>query len=352
MKPMPPTSDEQIQFIVNVQRLLDEGLFTASYKFALLLALADLSVEHGDDSGALLELATDAIAEKFVLYYWRQAMPYPTAREAAILQQNTDRQAAIVNLVRDARKAYGDSVTAAVRDRAGWHRLVRKVARVVREMPLWRLQRIGKEPFDFLYEHRGDGRAIQLRPGVAYCFRKFHALISDLVRGAWMRYVRQQNLKVLGETADLNEFLFGSERNNLAQVRPVLLDIQRGRCFYCKGGITGATAHVDHFVAWSRYPVDLAHNFVLADGRCNNQKRDRLPACDHLAAWTERNARYGAEIGRELERHGIIAELAASNRVAQWAYAQTEAAGGLTWLRADEMVPLKAVWRTAFAGPL
>ena len=47
---MPPTSDEQIRFMVNIQRLLDEGLFTASYKFALLLALAVLSIEQGDDS--------------------------------------------------------------------------------------------------------------------------------------------------------------------------------------------------------------------------------------------------------------------------------------------------------------
>jgi hypothetical protein len=85
--------------MVNIQRLLDEGLFTASYKFALLLALADLSIEYGDDSGKALELATDAIAEKFVLTYWRQAMPYPNASEEAILQQNTDRQAAIVNFV-------------------------------------------------------------------------------------------------------------------------------------------------------------------------------------------------------------------------------------------------------------
>jgi hypothetical protein len=43
---MPPTSDEQIRFLVNLQRLLDEGLFVASYKFALLLSLADLSVER------------------------------------------------------------------------------------------------------------------------------------------------------------------------------------------------------------------------------------------------------------------------------------------------------------------
>jgi len=32
---MPPTSDAQIRFMVKIQRLLDEDLFTASYKFAL-----------------------------------------------------------------------------------------------------------------------------------------------------------------------------------------------------------------------------------------------------------------------------------------------------------------------------
>ena len=63
---------------------------------------------------------------------------------------------------------------------------------------------------------------------MAYCFRKFHALMGDLVRDAWVHYVRQQNLDVLGETADLNDFLYGSERNNLAVVRLVLMDIQRG----------------------------------------------------------------------------------------------------------------------------
>jgi 5-methylcytosine-specific restriction endonuclease McrA len=240
-------------------------------------------------------------------------------------------------------------MTASMRDTAGWSRLVRNVARVVREMPLWRLQRIGGEELDLLYEHQGDGRTIVLRPGVAFCFRKFHALISDLVRGAWLRYVRQQNLDVLGETADLNEFLFGSERNSLAVVRPVLLDLQRGRCFYCGGGITALTAHVDHFIAWSRYPADLAHNFVLADGHCNGKKRDRLPACEHLSAWAERNSSYGPQLAAELEGRGIVAALGASNRVAQWAYGQTEQAKGLTWLRADEMVPLDHRWRRLLA---
>jgi 5-methylcytosine-specific restriction endonuclease McrA len=342
---MVPTHKEQIEFLVNLQRLLDEGSFVATYKFALLLALAELSIEKGDDAGAALDLSVDDIAAKFIQFYWQQSVPYPSASAASVLQQNTGKQAAIVSLVSAARAKYSGSVATAMKDSRAWRRLVRKVACVVRVMPLWKLQTVGQEKLDFLYGDGGQGLSITLRPGVAFCFRKFHALICDLVRGAWVRYVRQQNLDVLGETADLNEFLFGSERNNLAAVRPVLLDLQRGKCFYCDGGITGLNAHVDHFVAWSRYPTDLAHNFVLADSRCNSKKRDRLPACEHLSVWTERNATYGSQLAAELEGRGVVAELSASNRVAQWAYGQAEDVGGLTWLRADEMVPLDRKWR-------
>jgi hypothetical protein len=35
-----PPADEQLQFLKNLQRLLDEGTFTSTYKFAL----ADLAV--------------------------------------------------------------------------------------------------------------------------------------------------------------------------------------------------------------------------------------------------------------------------------------------------------------------
>jgi 5-methylcytosine-specific restriction endonuclease McrA len=103
------------------------------------------------------------------------------------------------------------------------------------------------------------------------------------MRGAWVRFVWQQNMDTLGETADLNEFLFGSERASLAAVRPVLMELQRGACFDCGSALTAANMDVDHFIAWARYPVDLGHNFVLADRACNNKKRDLLPAIGHLA---------------------------------------------------------------------
>ncbi len=56
----------QLDFLNRLQRLLQEGLFVATYKFALLNAIADLAVTNGDDTGAPLVLSTTQIAEKFI----------------------------------------------------------------------------------------------------------------------------------------------------------------------------------------------------------------------------------------------------------------------------------------------
>jgi 5-methylcytosine-specific restriction endonuclease McrA len=84
------------------------------------------------------------------------------------------------------------------------------------------------------------------------------------------------NGDLLGETTDLREFLFGAERSALAAARPVLMDLQRGKCFYCAKPIRSEGAEVDHFIPWAKYPADLAHNLVLADRGCNGKKRDRI----------------------------------------------------------------------------
>ncbi len=62
---------------------------------------------------------------------------------------------------------------------------------------------------------------------------------------------------MLGETADLNEFLFGSERVALAVVRPVLLAIRQGRCFCCHAALKPAATHVGPL-----HRLGTGHNFV------------------------------------------------------------------------------------------
>lgn len=43
-----PSNRAQVEFLTHIQVSLSEGGFTASYKFALLLALADKAVEMAD----------------------------------------------------------------------------------------------------------------------------------------------------------------------------------------------------------------------------------------------------------------------------------------------------------------
>ena len=38
-----PSADEQIRFIANIERILSEGSYVATYKYALLIALVELA---------------------------------------------------------------------------------------------------------------------------------------------------------------------------------------------------------------------------------------------------------------------------------------------------------------------
>jgi len=107
------------------------------------------------------------------------------------------------------------------------------------------------------------------------------------------------------------------------------MELQRDKCFYCGEPVSRDGGQVDHFIPWAKYPIDLGHNFVLADSRSNGKKRDRMPHVDHLARWSQRNGNYGDQIKSALQGQ-ILCDLACTNRIAIWAYAQTETAGGLT----------------------
>ena len=88
------SATSELDFLRKIQRLLSEGEFVATYKFALLQALADLSVEQPLflKRGKGLKISVESIAEKFIEYYWRQAIPYaPDLGHEGILRQNTGR---------------------------------------------------------------------------------------------------------------------------------------------------------------------------------------------------------------------------------------------------------------------
>jgi 5-methylcytosine-specific restriction endonuclease McrA len=344
-----PTADEQIAFLQNVQRLLGEGLFTATYKYALLQSLADLAVLGGDDTGETLVLTTREIAEAMIRLYWRQAAPFPGGGGELLLRQSTHRQAEIISHIATTRAETATTLSDLQARRPAWDRLVRRVERVVREQPLWKLQTVGAQPLDFLYANNLRATTITLRPGVTYCLRAFHRLITSLVRGAWVQHLRRVNGDMLGETSDLSGFLFGSERSSLSMYQPMLADLQRGRCFYCQRTLSDR-GEVDHFIPWALYPVDLGQNFVLAHATCNLSKSSHLADVGHLERWVERNVVHGDAINDWLQKMRLTADVSSSHHVAQWAYSQTDRSRGQVWVSGRMLVPLAPQWRSLLAA--
>jgi 5-methylcytosine-specific restriction endonuclease McrA len=340
----PPSPEEQIRFLRQFQRLLDEGSFVSTYKFALLHAIADLCIAKGDNSGAPLELSTEDLAEHFVQLYWPQTVPFSRGRRGGVLRQNTGRQATVVREVGERYQRYDGSLSSLQHDAPEWRRLLSEVGATVQHMPLWKLQTVGTERVEFLYPNLDRRAAVTLNPRVAYCFRAFYPMIKEMVEGAWLHHVRRQNPEVLGPEADLRTFLFGGQRASLERFRTILSDHQRGRCFYCEKGIR-TVPHVDHFIPWRRYPLDLGHNLVLAHANCNERKGDRLAAEEHLAKWSKRNTEHGETLSCAFDERELRHDFSSTSRVAEWAYEQLRRTSGRVWVRGSELRLLSEQWR-------
>jgi hypothetical protein len=348
-------AEEQVAFLHNFQRLLAEGQFTATYKFALVLALADLAIEQGSDNAEAQEVSTSAIAEKFIQYYWRHIKPFaPGHGTPVLLRQNLGNSPAIITELTTAAESGVTTLAELKKDKRRWKSILTRVRQTVCNQPLRYLPTMGTTRHSFLYDDSADIQAgkvvdkIRLKPGVMFCLRRFYDLVTDLVRGAWVRYARRYNADVLGSPTDLDEFLFGSERAVLQAYVPLLREVQESRCFYCAREMTGEQAHVDHFIPWSLYPVDLGHNFVLAHGTCNSAKADHLAAVPHLAKWNERNRTAASFLEAEFDRFRLLHNRRASIRVAQWAYGRA-GVGAMTWFVKTEFQALSSDWTTRLA---
>jgi hypothetical protein len=347
-----PPPEDQVRFIANIERILSEGSFVATYKYALLVALVELAIERGDDSNRELTLPIRDIADKFAELYWRQAAPYEAdgvSGAGFVLHQNTGKQAgAITRLARLRDELKGSrSTLAEARRTADWKRLVSQMQALLKTMPLWRLQRVGHEDIRFLYEPGPGADHITLLPGVACHLRERAPLIRRLAQTEWLRFVLslKQNQPALGRAVGLSEFLFGSNRAALSlRVSEPLRELQRGRCFYCERSLP-ATAAVDHFIPWSRYPRDMAHNLVLAHGACNSRKSDLLGGEMYLERWAQFLADHDGELQQIGAEAGLLVDRATSVAVAEWSYGHAERVHAEVWLGGEEYGHLAAGWR-------
>jgi 5-methylcytosine-specific restriction endonuclease McrA len=329
------SADFQLDFISYLQRLLSEGDFVATYKFALLNALSDICIESNNDNEdecASLEISVDELAEKFIELYWKHSLPFGVDNgESNVLLQNSGKQAALISQLNEYRNT-GISSLSKLKGSEHWKGLISKTKRTIKEGPLWRLQILSRHEYSFLYGHT-QTNAIILKQGVSYCFRRFYDLVVSISRNHWLQKIREipANQDAIGGQGDLEQFLFGTTRNALTKIKPFFFEIQKGMCFYCESTINENLGEMDHFIPWSKYPNDLGHNFVLSCEKCNGSKSDHLASVVHYKKWIKQNLEEHEQGISSVISDYFICEAARSEAIAGWSYDVAKQNGSYFW---------------------
>ncbi len=309
-----------IDLAARLLELIDEAQTSTSYKYALLIALIDLCQAHElQGAGATTMLTTRQIAERVIELYWAQTRPHPAKAEP--LRQLHGKKSSVVERITAFRKYCGHPGFASphktrLADATGYEDLVDEVELVFIRYPIRLLQRIGNQTWELLYKvpwsvqpTEGQIRAYQrevrglppkkggrpqtpldnrilLLENVGGALSLLANLFRPMIQRKWALFVARCNSDAIGE-GDLVTFLFEPRREDLAPVRPHLMDLQGGQCFYCAGNLT-SSVDVDHYLPWSRCCDNRLENLVAAHPGCNNSKRDHLAAVSHLARWVPR----------------------------------------------------------------
>ncbi len=275
-------------------QLLDEGSFTATYKYAVLIGLMDLCMEHTTATGVPPDvLTTRQLAEKVIELYWFHGLPFS---DHVLRQSATGQQAEIVQRVQAFRESVGccrstgrgerpegsptrgscrpwsgscgDAAPQAPAHRPGGGPLPLRVQLLPRRLENQRLLQPYWEGTGETFDNR-----LLLKENVGASLIALNGVLRPLIHRQWAMMVARLNQ--LQESV-LEDFLFGNERISLEPVRTRLRDLQDGRCFYCDGPLS-SKYDVDHFIPWARHADNGIHNLVAADKACNNRKRDHWP---------------------------------------------------------------------------
>lgn len=358
---------EAAVLFAKLQRLLREGDFVSTYKFAVLVALCRWALEHPQHPEGE-PIAPIELAPHVLELYWPQVQPFGVAagglavaerppryvrgfvgRASGVLQQERGEQPMRLFALLGELQAEFPLLHAVPSMRR--ERLLQEIARHLLAMPLPKLHTLRDGRMPFLYRlidgdggAKGRSRCIQFEPGVVGWLAAYALLIEDAVRSAWLRFVLRCNAGLLGAAAEVEAFLFPDGRSSLARWREAIAPVQGDACFYCEKVMRDA-AVVDHFLPWSRFRRDLGHNFVLAHGGCNERKRDHLASERLLARWCERNEKDGAALAERCAALRLPCDLPTVRHVAWSLYAIAAAAGGRGWDGAGGLVALRGDWQ-------
>lgn len=299
-----------------VVAILEQGLRTATYKLATLMALIEHCIENlPENPDDVLVVPIPELAHRVLEIYWQQVRPF----DGHELRQSTQPRARIISAVTKLRDAAGGGRGCAVdvaRMRAPdvYEQSIDEITMCLAQQPLHRLQKLpgaaAGDPFlyddSFLHDQvsrstlRARGDSIELKPGVTHGLARLAGLLKPALEIMWVEDVRRMNKFLDAEVPDVAGHLFGRERTALTVVREPFKEAFGPHCFYC-GTHLPANNPIDHVLPWSLVGIDGLANLVLACARCNSDKSGALPAVSVVDRVLERDRALLEEVASAIQ---------------------------------------------------
>lgn len=277
------------KYLHSIVQIVDRGLKSNSYKFALLRALSDFGKQ---------KLKTDSIdfewlAERFIGYYWPLTVKF-RVRQAT----DASRDPVIMRFIRDELKESGIHSPIDVEGFKKCHaskymELVRKCCNRggCFDEVVPRFHNLGPGTVTPVKLYSYTSKQLKLEDGVADFLSEYHHVLFLLAVGGWVRFTEQFTF-----APKLYEKIAGNiPIRKHERYRRFLKEVQGEKCFYCQTEKETAF-HVDHVIPWSFVLEDRVWNLVLACKECNVSKSDRIPDVSHLRNLNVRNAKLISEI--------------------------------------------------------
>jgi 5-methylcytosine-specific restriction endonuclease McrA len=340
------SAESQIEFLQKIQTLFEDSSFSATYKYALLITLTNLAIELGNDKEKELTIPSNRIATRFSELYWPQIKEYSSGKNVGVLNQNNGTQAKIISILLDVQRATGLESFSDVTAHSIWTRKLNSIVSTIWQNPIFYLQ---EDENQFIYKY-SNNKSLTLSKEAHLCLRKFSEYIIQYAKNGWMTHLKTnaKNQQILNSDSDLESFLFGASRDTLIQLRPLLMDYQDGRCFYCSRNISqNSKADVDHFIPWKKYSRNIAENLVLTCPSCNRSKSDMLAGIAHLENWMF-NAATNVQRNNDIHHLGFLSDLECNKRIASWAYHNAAIANSNAWVMQKQYEPINQKYLILF----
>ncbi len=223
--------------------------------------------------------------------YWNQTAVYHLRQASA-----TTKEAEVIKAIRHTSEHYHIRYYSDLPD-AGKALVKAKMARVLTINVLDAFHKSRPPSMPLLYNWQKGDREIRMTASACSFLQRHGGALETLANYHWADFLESRNR--LAPRIIQKVERDGPRRPSLAKYLQILMQDERGECFYCgKTFGTSVLPTVDHVIPRSFLLEDPLWDLVLACARCNNEKSDWLPEAIFLERLVNRNgSRLRAQMG-------------------------------------------------------